>query len=64
MDLDCKYFIKEDNRLKDYNKYIVKVRADCTALPWGNGIYCKLKLKREEEELIIRLKYLNNYGRR
>ena len=40
----------------------VRCRADCTALPWGNGLCCKLKLKREEEELTIRLKYLNNYG--
>ena len=42
----------------------VRGRADCTALPWGNGIYCKLKLKREQEEIIIKLKYLNKYGER
>ena len=34
------------------------------ALLWGNGLCYKLKLKREEEELIIRLEYLNNYGKR
>ena len=42
----------------------VRGGADCTALPWGNGLYCKLKLKREEEELTIRSKYLNKYSKR
>ena len=42
----------------------VRGGADCTALPWGNGLYCKLKLKREEEELTIKLKYLDKYGGR
>ena len=40
----------------------VRDRADCTALLWGNGLYCKLKLKREEEELTTKLKYLNKYS--
>ena len=34
------------------------------ALLWGNNLCCKLKLKREEEELTIKLEYLNNYGGR
>ena len=34
------------------------------ALPWGNGLYCKLKLKREEEELTIKSEYLNKYDKR
>ena len=34
------------------------------ALLWGNGLCCKLKLKRKEEELTIRLEYLNNYSER
>ena len=34
------------------------------ALLWGNGLYCKLKLKREEEEIIIKLEYLNKYSKR
>ena len=42
----------------------VRGGADCTALLWGNGLYCKLKLKREEEELTTRLEYLNKYGKR
>ena len=43
---------------------IVRGGADCITLSWGNGLYCKLKLKREEEEVIIKLKYLNKYGER
>ena len=44
--------------------YTVRGGADYTALPQGNGLYCKLKLKREEEELTIKSKYLNKYGER
>ena len=44
-----------------YNFY-VRGGADCTALLQGNGLYCKLKLKRKEEELITKSKYLNKYG--
>ena len=47
-----------------YELQNIKVRADCTALLWGNSMYYKLKLKREEEELIIKLEYLNNYDGR
>ena len=42
----------------------VKGGADYTALLWGNGLYCKLKLKEEEEKLTTKLKYLNKYSRR
>ena len=47
-----------------YSPGTIPVRggADCIALLWGNGLYCKLKLKREEEELITRLEYLNKYS--
>ena len=41
----------------------VRGGADYTALPWGNGLYCELKLKREEE-LTTRSEYLNKYGGR
>ena len=44
--------------------FSIRGGADCTALPWGNDLYCKLKLKREEEELTTKLKYLNNYSER
>ena len=47
-----------------WGKFCVRGGADCTALPWGNSLYWKLKLKREEEKLIIRLKYLNKYSKR
>ena len=50
------------NKIKG-NDYTVRGGADYIALLWGNGLYCKLKLKREEEELIIRSKYLNKYSR-
>ena len=42
----------------------VRGGADYTALPWDNGFYCKLKLKREEEKLTTKSKYLNKYGGR
>ena len=44
------------------DKALVKGGADFTALLWGNSLYCKLKLKREEEEITIKLKYLNKYS--
>ena len=44
--------------------FFVRDGADCTALLWGNDLYYKLKLKREEEEVIIKSKYLNKYSGR
>ena len=41
---------------------MLRVKADCIALLLGNTLYCKLKLKREEE-LIIKSEYLNKYNR-
>ena len=48
----------------DFKEVIVRGGADCTALLWGNSLYYKLKLKREEEKLTTKLKYLNKYGGR
>ena len=42
---------------------MLRAEADSIALLWGNSLYCKLKLKREEE-LTIRLKYSNKYSKR
>ena len=52
-------------RLRSISNSYIDVRggADCTALPWGNGLYCKLKLKKEEKELIIKSEYLNKYNK-
>ena len=66
MDGQTKYV---NQTLEQYLRYFydyqqaVRGGADCTALPRGNGLYCKLKLKREEE-LTTRSKYLNKYGER
>ena len=43
---------------------MLRAEIDCTTLLWDNGLYCKLKLKREDKELITRLEYLNKYGER
>ena len=50
--------------LRKLSIFCVRGGADCTALPWGNDLYCKLKLKREEEEVTTRSEYLNKYGGR
>ena len=42
---------------------MLRVEADSIALLWDNSLYCKLKLEREEE-LTIRLNYLNKYSKR
>ena len=47
-----------------YELQNISNRADYTALLQGNSLYYKLKLKREEEKLTIKLKYLNKYGER
>ena len=43
---------------------IIRGGADCIALLWDNDLYCKLKLKREEEKLTTKSKYLNKYSKR
>ena len=47
-----------------YELQNIRDKADCIILLQGNGLYYKLKLKRKEEELTIKLKYLNKYGGR
>ena len=47
----------------EHTESYIRGGADCTALPQGNNLYYRLKLKREEE-LTTKLKYLNKYGGR